>query len=217
MEKPRENLKPMPALIALFAVVALEIALRPLLPVDATLRMAATGALRAAEATGLLFWLSRLPSGLTAIGLGRGSYARGFRAGLIWSAVFASVAIAAAAIIYFGFNTDPRSLIHAKVPKGLAAGGIFLMVACLVSPIAEEVFFRGVLYSALRKWGAVAAIIGSTILFTAAHTGAGFPINQIVGGLVFACAIEKSRSLAAPMVIHILGNFAIYGISVING
>lgn len=207
----------MPALIALCTVVALEIALRPVLPADATLRMAATGALRVVEAIGMLWWVSRLPSGLTAIGLDRESFSGGLRTGLIWSAVFAIVVAAAAAIIYYGFNTDPRSLIHAEVPKGLARIGLFLFVAGLVSPIAEEIFFRGILYSALRNWGAAIAIIGSTALFTIVHSGPSFPIIQCIGGLVFACAIGKSRSLVSPMVIHILGNLAIYGISMISG
>lgn len=217
MKQDHLHLKLKPSLIALCAVVALEIAIRPLMPADPTLRIAATGVLRIIEAFALIWWVSLLPNGLTAIGLNKENWLRGLKTGLIWSVVFALVAVLSGGIIYYGFNTDPRSLIRVEIPKGLAAGGVILLVAGLLSPIAEEIFFRGILYSALRNWGAAVAITGSTALFAGAHTGSGFPFIQCIGGMVFACAREQTRSLIASSTIHILANMAIYGIGILSG
>lgn len=203
------------SLVALVAVVALEVAARTVLPVDAVMRVAATGALRGIEAVALVFWVSGTGPGLAAINLNREAMGSGFRSGLMWSAVFAGVAAVAGAITYFGIGADPVSLIRVTLPKALFGSVLFILVAGLMSPVTEEIFFRGVLYGVFRRWGAVPAIVGTTLLFSAAHTGTGLPVMQFAGGLVFACALEKSRSLVAPIVIHVLGNVAIYTISLI--
>ena len=84
----------------------------------------------------------------------------------------------------------------------------------MVSPITEEIVFRGVLYGYLRRWGILAAIIGSTVLFVLAHSIQGvFPLTQVVGGIVFAVAYEREHNLLVPMVIHILGNLAIFTVT----
>jgi hypothetical protein len=52
----------------------------------------------------------------------------------------------------------------------------------------------------------------STALFAAFHLQT-VPVTQIVGGLVFAVAYHTSNSLVTPIVIHMLGNLAIFGLS----
>ncbi|MEM9101181.1 MAG: CPBP family intramembrane glutamic endopeptidase [Pseudomonadota bacterium] len=45
-----------------------------------------------------------------------------------------------------------------------------LLITCLLSPFLEELFFRGVLFDDLRKkWGVIAAITVTSILFLAIH------------------------------------------------
>ena len=201
--------------MALGAVVALEVVARQLLPEAAVPRVAATGLLRTIEAAGLLWFVSRLPQGITAVGLSRERWPSGLMSGLAWSAAFAVIAAIAAAVAHFGFSVDPIQFVRAPIPRGLYAGAVFILVAGIVSPVAEEILFRGVLFSALRPWGAASAIIGTTLLFTAAHFYQSFPLIQCIGGLVFAIAMEKSRSLLTPITIHILGNLAIYTISLL--
>ena len=91
---------------------------------------------------------------------------------------------------------------------------MFLLIGGVVSPITEEIVFRGILYGYLRQWGMLTAIFGSTVLFVLAHSIQGvFPLTQIVGGIVFAVAYERERNLLVPIVIHILGNLAIFSIT----
>jgi membrane protease YdiL (CAAX protease family) len=199
----------------LAAVAVIEVAARPWLPAAGAQKMAAVGALRFLEALGLILWTARCRPGLAAIGLGRATLVPGLRSGLIWAAGFGVAAAAAGGLLNLGFGIDPVSWIRVMIPGPAAVVFVHLLVAGIVSPITEEVVFRGLLYHLLRPAGAPIAIFGSTLLFAAAHGGPGLPVIPAIGGLVFAWAVEKSRSLAAPAVIHISGNLAIFGLSLI--
>ncbi len=81
----------------------------------------------------------------------------------------------------------------------------------LIGPIAEEIFFRGILYGFFRRWGAPTAIVLSTLLFVLPHTsGSIIPVTQLIGGILFAVAYEVEKNLLVPMLIHCLGNLAIF-------
>ena len=54
----------------------------------------------------------------------------------------------------------------------------------------------------------------STLAFVLAHpAGSGIPLPQITGGILFALAYEKEGNLTVPITIHILGNMAIFSLS----
>ena len=68
-----------------------------------------------------------------------------------------------------GDRTNPQ---QAFVDGAVAGGWMFLGLVVfggLVVPFAEELFFRGVVYSALRRYGAVLATLASAALFGIAH------------------------------------------------
>jgi uncharacterized protein len=86
-----------------------------------------------------------------------------------------------------------------------------LLSAVVVAPLAEELFFRGMLYQALRRHaGTWAAILVSAVLFAAAHVLAE-PTWQ-GGALVFALILplgaflawlfERHGTLAVPIAAH---------------
>ena len=88
-----------------------------------------------------------------------------------------------------------------------------ILVAFLISllgPIIEEIFFRGFLYSALRKSiGVFWAILLSAFLFSILHTNIlGFlPIMAL--GLFLAYLREKTNSLMPSIAVHIFHNSAL--------
>ena len=87
------------------------------------------------------------------------------------------------------------------------------MVGSLIAPIAEEIYFRGLVYGYLRRWGPIVAILGSTLLFVVIHPNLqNLPFPQIVGGLLFATAYEVEKNLMVPIVIHISGNLALFSL-----
>jgi len=124
--------------------------------------------------------------------------------------------IVMAAVLYVA-GISPFSLIQVQVPKDASRFLFFMITGGVIGPVAEEVVFRGLIYSFLRRWGVLAALIGSTALFVLAHPlTSGIPMPQIVGGLVFALSYEASKSLLTPMVIHILGNLALFAVGLAN-
>jgi len=102
---------------------------------------------------------------------------------------------------------------QAIAPEGFSlpgAAGMLLFAGVLV-PIAEEIFFRGVLYRWLRdKWGVGIGVIISGIVFGAAHLEPATAIPAMVLGWVLALTFERSKSLWPSILIHIFNNaFAI--------
>ncbi|MFZ2633720.1 MAG: type II CAAX endopeptidase family protein [Desulfosalsimonadaceae bacterium] len=186
--------------------------------------LAATGLARCIE-TALILLIFYVPkpgvSDLGALGLSRRSMRRGIRQGLIWSAGFGLLA-GMGGLILFLLGMDPFRLIHVGLPQTWSGVVLFFVVGGVIAPIAEEIFFRGVIYGYLRgnvfkgmsHWGIWPAVVISTALFVMAHqVGAGIPLPQLVGGVVFCLAYEIEKSLFTPIIIHSLGNLALFTLS----
>jgi membrane protease YdiL (CAAX protease family) len=202
-------------LLTLGAIILIEGAARLLISRGLYDSMIVLGVTRVLE-TGIivscvLLWGKGLPS----IGLARARIAYGIRRGLIWSAGFALVVALASAVLYVA-GIDLLVLLKVPLSGRLSQILIFLLIGGIVGPIAEELFFRGILYGFLRRWGVVVAVLVSTAAFVLAHPiSQGFPLPQAAGGIVFALAYEIEGSLMTPIVIHVLGNLALYTLSLI--
>jgi membrane protease YdiL (CAAX protease family) len=202
-------------LLTLGAIILIEGAARLLILRGLYNSMIVLGVTRVLE-TGIivscvLLWGKGLPS----IGLARSHIACGIRRGLIWSAGFALVVALASAVLYVA-GVDLLVLLKVRLPERLSQILIFLLIGGIVGPITEELFFRGILYGFLRRWGVVIAVFVSTGVFVLAHPiSQGFPLPQAVGGIVFALAYEIEGSIMTPIVIHVLGNQALYTLSLI--
>jgi membrane protease YdiL (CAAX protease family) len=87
---------------------------------------------------------------------------------------------------------------------------LYYLGVMLLFPVLEEIWFRGLLYTPMRRelGGRWPAIIILSLLFAFAHSNA-VPVNQFIGGMIFAWAYEKRRTLVAPILLHILGNSAL--------
>jgi membrane protease YdiL (CAAX protease family) len=92
---------------------------------------------------------------------------------------------------------------------------VVLVVVAGVIPFVEELFFRGLMLRAIQKrFGVVAAVVGSTVVFGLAHiTGAenlsslvAIPIVTGVYGLIFALVTVKTNRLGASIIAHTLIN-----------
>jgi membrane protease YdiL (CAAX protease family) len=156
--------------------------------------------------------ISSCPQGWAHIGLGRGSGLPGLRRGLIWSAGFGALAALGWGMLHAA-GIEPLRLLYPSPVARPANPALFFLVGGFIGPVAEEIFFRGLIYGYLRRWGFWPALALSTLIFTLLHTGAsGVPIPQIVGGLVFATAYEIEKKLLVPITIHILGNLALFSL-----
>jgi membrane protease YdiL (CAAX protease family) len=121
-----------------------------------------------------------------------------------------------------GSDKLPQSLGVGSSTAALAAAAVFV---CVVAPIAEEFFFRGFIFGALRRWHVVlgghdigtwlaAAITG--ILFGIAHTGSAaaqylIPLGFL--GFVLCLVRWRTRSLYPCMALHSINNSLALGVN----
>lgn len=163
----------------------------------------------------LVLVVSIWSQGMSSVGLAPDKIFAGLKKGVIWSAAFGLCAISGFAILHAA-HIPALKLIRTDLPYGTHEVVLFFFMGGLVAPVAEEVFFRGIIYGFLRRWGMLVALFGSALIFVLCHTtGSGVPLTQIVGGLLFAVAYEVAGNLMVPITIHVLGNMAIFGISLV--
>ena len=199
------------------AVVILCVCEMGIMPLQSVVsRVVALAVIRTVQSLFLLVLLVLTPGGPAFAGLSRTMMVTGLKTGLIWSFVFGVAALIAGGVLYLA-GINAMSLIHITVPNGVQDNiMLFFLTAGVIGPIAEEIFFRGILYSALNRGrhGVVIALFSTTLIFALFHFiyngHGGLPLFQIIGGLVFALSFESSKSLVTPVTIHILGNLAIF-------
>ncbi|MBI3912188.1 MAG: CPBP family intramembrane metalloprotease [Armatimonadetes bacterium] len=94
-------------------------------------------------------------------------------------------------------------LVKTPVPAFLG----MLLVAAVIGPIAEEVYFRGLLFGGLAERATVCrAAVLSTLTFAAMHMNPIALPAIIAIGLLLAWAYNRTDSLTLPIAIHILNN-----------
>ncbi len=141
---------------------------------------------------------------------------QGIKTGLLWSIIFGIIAL----VLYYVFiliDINLQRHLTITLPQNNVEILLFFITAGFIAPIAEEIFFRGFIYTYFRKYSFILALILSTALFAMPHFQLStFPIIPIIGGIVFAISYEYSKSLAAPIIIHVSGNLAIFTVSFLN-
>ena len=202
-------------IISIFVIAVIEIIARILINKNLIDSLTGLGLTRLAEIFLMLVVVAVREKRLSAIGLKPSGIYRGFIKGLIWAVSFGLAAGAILFVIYL-LGIKMRALFQMQLPFGTPQLTAFFLVGAIIAPVAEEIFFRGILYGFFRKWGIPAAIILSTLLFVLSHSlGRTVPVTQIVGGILFAVAYEVEKNLFVPITIHILGNLAIFTLSLI--
>jgi membrane protease YdiL (CAAX protease family) len=196
-------------------VVAIEIAARFAAATGIAPGLVCTGLSRAVMIAAFFSIAKELPRGPVSIGVVRSDVFSGIKRGLLWSAGFGALAL----FIFAGctlFGVNPLGLVSVSLPGSPAGIILYFIVGVALAPVAEEIYFRGFLFGWLRSWGPVAAVIGSTLVFVAVHLNLQpIPFAQLVGGLVFAISYEIEKNLMVPIVIHALGNAALFSISLL--
>ena len=169
--------------------------------------------LRILEIVSLVLAVHVFGQGLFSVGLAREQLTAGLFLGLRWSLIFGAVALAGGALLLLA-GVNFFVLLHVPLPETVGARVLFFITGGLIGPLAEELFFRGVLYGFFRQCGVWIALGITTCLFVLMHSpGAAVPVPQIVGSVVFTLAYEKKGALAASVTIHCLGNLALFAIS----
>jgi uncharacterized protein len=94
-----------------------------------------------------------------------------------------------------GLSLSPRDLL------------LLLLLIAVVAPVAEELFFRGMLYPVLRRrWGAGWAVVLNAALFALVHFIPLLLPGLFYIGLVLAWVRERSGSVIPCIVLHAIQN-----------
>jgi membrane protease YdiL (CAAX protease family) len=204
-------------IISILGIAALEIAARMLLTRNLLAPLTGVSLARLAEVAFLLILIKFREKRLSTIGLSSSRIYRGLKRGLIWSISF-GVAAGVVLLISHLAGIRVKALFRMQLPSQSDRLITFLLVGALIGPVAEEIFFRGILYGFFRRWGIPAAVLLSTLLFILPHyyaSGLAVPITQLIGGILFAIAYEVEKNLLVPITIHSLGNISIFALSLL--
>lgn len=200
-------------LISAAAVICIELAAGSLISRGFLPSSVALGFARILQILAMIIILRKFERGLNIVGVRQSTILPGLQRGLLWSLCFGfASALILGALLLTGINVT--NLFQAPLFSSPDELFFYFLVGALFGPAAEELFFRGLLFGYFRKFGFAAALIVSTLLFILAHmAGGGIPITQIVGGILFAVAYELEKNLLVPIVIHCLGNLAIFSLA----
>ncbi|HEX2054508.1 MAG TPA: CPBP family intramembrane glutamic endopeptidase [Actinomycetota bacterium] len=110
----------------------------------------------------------------------------------------------------FALGTAPFLLASTLLMSNpLPPAAVTAIAASVVAAVAEELFFRRLVYGWLERWGALAAICGSAALFAAIHVpvyGVGVLPLDFAAGLVFGWQRRASGGWSAPAATHVVAN-----------
>lgn len=111
---------------------------------------------------------------------------------------------------FLGYKPPVQAIVQVFIEEqsvGLLWFSVFF--AAIFGPFAEEIFFRGFMYPAVRKkFGIWGALISTSILFSLlhAHIVGFFPIIAL--SLLLTYLYEKTGSLVSSITVHVIHNLS---------
>lgn len=102
--------------------------------------------------------------------------------------------------------TDPQASYQSAADDGVGGFALQLLLLGVLTGVGEELAFRGVLTSALTRWGAPLAIVVSTGVFAVVHGINLALIPAVVVGALAAILMIRSRSVWPGVVLHVTHN-----------
>lgn len=145
-------------------------------------------------------WSGRDPGAAIRSGLGWGL--------LAWIGATAVSVIVVVVLERLGIEADPQAAEQALL---VIDPWLAVLAIVILAPVAEEVFFRGIVFNAwLRERGPRYAFIGSSLLFMVLHLSVAAAVPIFLLGLALAWIYRRTGNLLAPIAMHATVN----GISV---
>lgn len=134
------------------------------------------------------------------------------------TSVFLTVILAASASLGFnilmtltGFVQTSAAYQDVADKQFSLSFGAGLILFGLISPVTEEIVFRGLIFNRMRHfYPAVTAILASGILFGVFH---GNLVQGVYGGcmgILLAYAYERMHSFVIPCLFHVTANIIVY-------
>lgn len=143
---------------------------------------------------------------------------RALRMGLGWGVVaWVGSSLASAGVVAvlesLGVDAAPQA---AEQALGLVEPWLAVLAIVIIAPIAEELFFRGVVFNAfLRERGPRMAYLGSAALFAVIHLSIVALLPIFLLGLALAWIYDRTGNLLAPITMHAMVNGLSVGLALL--
>lgn len=110
--------------------------------------------------------------------------------------------------IYFHFITEVNTQADFQAAAQSGIGGLLLLLVtgAVLGPVGEELVFRGVVQTGLKKYGTWVALTGSALMFAAVHGPSVIFVDAFVMGLFFGAVYHLSGSIWPAIILHITYN-----------
>ena len=162
----------------------------------------------------------RLPP--EAVGLTREGWAQMAAAGMAVGAATIALSVGAERLAVWGIGLvvgpqRARAMADAEHARDVLAGILrgpltgpelawVVAMVCVLVPVGEEVFFRGLLYGALRWWSPAGAAAVSALYFAAVHQQVVHFLPIFLLGVILAVLYQRTGSLVGPAMVHGVNN-----------
>ncbi|WP_237150132.1 CPBP family intramembrane glutamic endopeptidase [Planococcus kocurii] len=156
--------------------------------------------------TAVLYFVVLKPNGQSFRTVGLKSFPlREWKQIVVWTVILIVVSIAlVVAMSFIGIGTENNKTESLQSQMTLLNFAIGFVSAAIISPIYEEIFYRGFLYRFFSsRYGVLSGITISSLIFTVVHipTFNTLPVN-FVSGLVFSWVYQKTGSIIPSILIH---------------
>ncbi|MFA5810047.1 MAG: CPBP family intramembrane glutamic endopeptidase [Thermoleophilia bacterium] len=135
----------------------------------------------------------------------------GFRRTRLWTAIWLTVVVrilaGIAEWIYTNFVTPEQTSVTDMFGLSLASYILTMMLVAVLTPVVEEMFFRGIIHQGLeQRLGFFPGAIISSFIFALAHIDPTLYIPIFILGFGFAYLMHKTKSLWPGIAGHFLVN-----------
>ena len=135
------------------------------------------------------------------------------------SLLMSVVCVAVSVVCIFGFSGLTNCFLQALYNVGYSSVSGDIVVAdwghyilyticiCVLPAICEEVLFRGLIFTGLKKISTTVGVFGSAFIFMIMHGSPDQTVHQFILGVILACAFLITNNLWVSILIHFFNNF----------
>ena len=102
-----------------------------------------------------------------------------------------------------GYRSNASSIVVSSFGRYI----LYTVLICVLPAICEEILFRGLIFTGLKKVNFTFGVIGSAFLFMLMHQNPDQTVHQFLLGILLALAFNYTNSIWMPMLIHFFNNF----------
>lgn len=105
-----------------------------------------------------------------------------------------------------GDTANPQADWSTAATTGVGTTILAILFLGILTPIGEELLFRGVIATALLRYGAIVGVIGSAVIFAVLHFAPATVLVALVVGLITGELRRRSGSVWPGVTVHIVFN-----------